>query len=139
MIYFVTGTNLEREEMQMPGTCGTAGESPEMEGRATPEQAQPAALHERMTEEQIRASHVGETTPLVGRIQIVDYDPSWPRLFKREAERITAALGGRALLIEHVGSTSVPALAAKPRIDVLLVVANSADEPTYVPALEAAA
>jgi GrpB-like predicted nucleotidyltransferase (UPF0157 family) len=48
-------------------------------------------------------------------------------------------LGNRALSIEHVGSTSVPGLAAKPRIDILLVVANSADEATYVPALEAAA
>jgi GrpB-like predicted nucleotidyltransferase (UPF0157 family) len=41
-------------------------------------------------------------------------------------------------MIEHVGSTSVPGLAAKPTIDILLVVANSADENTYVPALEAA-
>jgi GrpB-like predicted nucleotidyltransferase (UPF0157 family) len=47
-------------------------------------------------------------------------------------------LGDRVLLIEHVGSTSVPGLAAKPRIDMLLVVPNSADESTYVPALEAA-
>jgi len=50
-----------------------------------------------------------------------------------------AALGERVLLIEHVGSTSVPGLAAKPRIDVLLLVTDSADEPAYVPALEAAA
>jgi GrpB-like predicted nucleotidyltransferase (UPF0157 family) len=40
--------------------------------------------------------------------------------------------------IEHVGSTAVPGLAAKPRIDVRLVVADSADEPAYVPAVEAA-
>jgi GrpB-like predicted nucleotidyltransferase (UPF0157 family) len=77
--------------------------------------------------------------PQVGQILIVDYDPEWPRLFEREAERIEAALGERVLLIEHVGSTSVPGLAAKPRIDVLLVVEDSADEPAYVPALEAAA
>ncbi len=56
-----------------------------------------------------------------------------------EARRIQAALGDRVLLIEHVGSTSVPELAAKPRIDMLLVVADSADEPAYVPDLEAAA
>src|SRR5262249_31921749 len=50
---------------------------------------------------------------------------------------IRAALGGRVLLLEHVGSTSVPGLAAKPRIDILLVVADSSDEPSYVPPLEA--
>lgn len=90
------------------------------------------------TEEQILAVRVGETASLSGSIQIVDYDPDWPRLYRREADRVRAALGNRALLIEHVGSTSVPGLAAKSRIDMLLVVADSADELTYVPALEAA-
>jgi len=71
-------------------------------------------------------------------ILIVDYDPQWPELFKREADRIRAALGSRALRIEHTGSTSVPGLAAKPVIDVLLVVTDSADEGAYLPALEAA-
>jgi GrpB-like predicted nucleotidyltransferase (UPF0157 family) len=66
-------------------------------------------------------------------------DPQWQELFKREADRIRAALGGGALRIEHVGSTSAPGLAAKPIIDMLLVVFNSADEDTYVPALEALA
>lgn len=91
-----------------------------------------------MTEEELRAVTVGELAPLAGPIEIVDYDPRWPALFKREAQGIRAALGDRVLLLEHVGSTSVPGLAAKPRIDILLVVADSADEPTYVPALEAA-
>lgn len=45
---------------------------------------------------------------------------------------------GRALQIEHIGSTSVPGLAAKPIIDVLLVVADSSDEHTYVPIMESA-
>lgn len=58
--------------------------------------------------------------------------------FQREAARIRTTLGDRALLIEHIGSTSVPGLAGKPIIDLLLVVADSADEPAYVPALEAA-
>src|SRR5512143_2849800 len=49
-----------------------------------------------------------------------------------------AALGARVRRLAHVGSTSVPGLPAKPRIDILLVVASSADEPAYVPALEAA-
>lgn len=91
-----------------------------------------------MTEAQIQAAHLVEVKPLNGTITLVAYDPAWPHLFAREATRIRAALGDRALLLEHVGSTSVPGLAAKPKIDLLLVVANTADEPAYVPALEAA-
>ena len=122
----------------MPGIDNTAGDLPKGASSKTSEQAL-AATHVPLTEEQIRAAQVGELAPLVGPIQIVDYDPEWPRLFEHEAERVQATLGDRVLLIEHVGSTSVPGLAAKPRIDMLLVVANSADESAYVPALEAAA
>jgi GrpB-like predicted nucleotidyltransferase (UPF0157 family) len=75
----------------------------------------------------------------VGPIHILDYDPEWPLCFEREAMRIKALLGEHVLLIEHVGSTSVPGLAAKPIIDIVLAIADSADEPTYVPTLEAAA
>lgn len=81
---------------------------------------------------------VGELKPLDAPITLAAYDPAWPTHFAREAARIREALGDRAVRIEHVGSTSVPGLAAKPIIDILLVVANSADEPSYVPALEAA-
>jgi GrpB-like predicted nucleotidyltransferase (UPF0157 family) len=91
-----------------------------------------------MTDEEIAASTVGNVVPLSGPVRIVDYDPSWPRLFAREAVRIRAALGNRALLLEHVGSTSVPGLAAKPLIDVLLAVADSSAEGDYAPLLEAA-
>jgi GrpB-like predicted nucleotidyltransferase (UPF0157 family) len=91
-----------------------------------------------MTEDQLRAVTIGELKPLAGRIQIVDYDARWPELFERENARIGAALGSRALRVEHTGSTSVPGLAAKPIIDVVLVVADSRDEDSYVPALEAA-
>ena len=66
----------------------------------------------------------------------MDYDPLWPRLFQRESDRIRAALDVRALQIEHTGSTSVPGLAAKPVIDILLVVVDSANESEYAPALE---
>ena len=91
-----------------------------------------------LTKERMHAHPVGEAEPVSGRVLIVDYDPHWPRLFWRESVRIRAALGRRALRIEHTGSTSVPGLAAKPVIDVLLVVADSADEDAYLPALEAA-
>ena len=57
-------------------------------------------------------------------IQIVPYDPEWPRQFEIERERIAAALGGAALRIDHVGSTSVPGLAAKPVIDIQISVAR---------------
>jgi len=122
----------------MSGTDNTSGDTPKGTGRAAVEQT--VTTPEIKTEARIKDAYVGVTpVPLVGLIQIADYDPEWPRLFAREARRIQAVLGDRVLLIEHVGSTSVPGLAAKPRIDVLLVVADSADELSYVPALEAAA
>jgi GrpB-like predicted nucleotidyltransferase (UPF0157 family) len=71
-------------------------------------------------------------------IELLDYDPAWPRLYDGEAERIRAALGERVLGLEHAGSTSVPGLAAKPIIDIVLTVPDSADEDAYVPPLEAA-
>jgi GrpB-like predicted nucleotidyltransferase (UPF0157 family) len=91
-----------------------------------------------MTEEEIRAAWVTEPPRLDGRIEVVDYDPAWPGLFERESDRIRAVLGKRVVRLEHVGSTSVPGLAAKPIIDILLVVPDSGDEPAYVPDLEAA-
>src|SRR6185312_5193462 len=91
-----------------------------------------------MTDAQIQAANIGAPSLLNRPILIVDYDPGWPRLFEREAARIQSVLGHRITAIEHVGSTSVPGLAAKPRIDILLVVANSADEAAYVTALESA-
>jgi GrpB-like predicted nucleotidyltransferase (UPF0157 family) len=83
-------------------------------------------------------SVIGPPEVLNGPIVLVDYQPEWPSQYEREASRIRAALADRALVVEHVGSTSVPGLAAKPRIDILLVVANSGDESSYVPELEAA-
>ena len=121
----------------MPETDNTTGDSPQEESRAATEQSK-AAPRLPSTEEQIQAARIGGATPLVGRIQIVDYNPEWPRLFAHEAERIRAVLGEQVVSIEHAGSTSVPGLAAKPIIDIVLVVPNSADEPAYVPALEAA-
>lgn len=71
-------------------------------------------------------------------IRIVEYDPAWPEKFEKHAGIIAGALGAQALRVEHVGSTSVPGLAAKPIVDVLVVVADSADEPAYLARLEAA-
>jgi GrpB-like predicted nucleotidyltransferase (UPF0157 family) len=108
--------------------------------KSTNDMKQPSepAGHEPMTEEQLRATTAGELRVHGGPIQLVDYDPSWPEMFAREVERIAAALGEGALRTEHVGSTAVPGLAAKPIIDILLVVADSAAEEAYAPALEAA-
>ena len=83
-------------------------------------------------------SVVGELKPLKAPIEIRDYDPVWPELYEREAARIRDALGTRVVRLQHVGSTSVPTLPAKPSIDIVLEVPNSGDEPAYVPALEVA-
>jgi GrpB-like predicted nucleotidyltransferase (UPF0157 family) len=76
--------------------------------------------------------------PEPGTITIVEYDPAWPQRFEREARRIRQALGATATLVEHIGSTSVPGLAAKPIVDILVAVAEVADERSYRPALEGA-
>ena len=56
--------------------------------------------------------------PMKARSRVVDYDPCWPRAFRREAERIGVALGSE-LKLQHIGSTAVPGLIAKPIIDML--------------------
>jgi GrpB-like predicted nucleotidyltransferase (UPF0157 family) len=89
-------------------------------------------------EEQLQKAYVGNNKPSSRPIEIVDYDLLWPGQFKEEARSIRAALGDKVLQLEHAGSTSVPGLPAKPVIDIVLAVANSADEPAYVPAMEAA-
>ena len=71
-------------------------------------------------------------------IVIVDYDADWPARYERHAKIVMGALGNALLRIEHIGSTAVPGLAAKPIIDMLSVVADSADEASYIPKLAAA-
>ena len=73
-----------------------------------------------------------------GSVFLAEPDPAWAEWYAREEDRIRTALGPRASLIEHVGSTSVPGLAAKPVIDIVLVVADSSDEAAYAPDLERA-
>jgi GrpB-like predicted nucleotidyltransferase (UPF0157 family) len=91
-----------------------------------------------ISDEELQQALIGPVTPHNGPVTIAEYDPAWPVLFGREASRIRAALGRSALLVEHAGSTSVPGLAAKPIIDIVLAVPDSADEAAYVPVMEAA-
>jgi shikimate dehydrogenase len=120
-------------------------------GRPAPRQAMRAALRAATgnvldlpveprpgPDERIRAVTIGELEPFGVPVVVTDYNPEWPAWFAAEKARIHRALGQRALRIEHTGSTAVPGLAAKPVIDILLLVADPADEPAYVPALERA-
>jgi len=87
-------------------------------------------------EAELQAARLGKLEVHGKPIELADYDPAWPQLYEREAEKIRAALGDRVLGLEHAGSTSVPGLAAKPIVDIVLTVADSADEDAYVPPLE---
>ncbi|MGZ4298599.1 MAG: GrpB family protein [Solirubrobacteraceae bacterium] len=78
---------------------------------------------------------VGTPERLSGPIELSDYDPAWAATFRGQAVRIHDALGRRANRIEHVGSTAVPDLPAKPIIDIVLEVPDAADEDAYVPEL----
>lgn len=70
-------------------------------------------------------------------VTIVEYNPSWSLLFEQEAANIRQVLGNLVLTIEHIGSTAVPGLAAKPIIDLMVGVRSLADGQQAVPALEA--
>lgn len=76
-----------------------------------------------MAEDYLKQVTVGEVEAHGGSIRLCPYDRRWPEQFWREAEKIRAALGERALAVEHVGSTSVPGLCAKPILDILLLTA----------------
>lgn len=74
--------------------------------------------------------------PAPSHIQVVPYDPKWAECYQQQQNHIRAALKDKALSIAHVGSTAVPNLAAKPVIDIDLIVANPEDEESYIPLLE---
>lgn len=74
----------------------------------------------------------------VERITIADYDPFWAQRFAVEHARIALALGRRARSVEHIGSTSVPGLAAKPIIDIMVEVDDPNDDASHGPSLEGA-
>ncbi|MFF0745222.1 GrpB family protein [Streptomyces sp. NPDC004111] len=88
------------------------------------------------SEEAIRAATVGTPQPLQGRISIDPYDPVWPAVYEEEAARIREVLP-HAVELHHAGSTSVPGLAAKPLLDLVLVVPDPADEDSYAVPLAA--
>ncbi|MGH9224523.1 MAG: GrpB family protein [Acidimicrobiales bacterium] len=69
-------------------------------------------------------------------VDLVDYDPGWPAAFERERAALAGALGPTALVIEHIGSTAVPGLVAKPTIDIAVGVHAIADLLPHRPALE---
>ncbi len=81
---------------------------------------------------------IGALQTLSGPIVLSEYQPTWPEAYRRHASRIRHPLSQRAVRLEHVGSTSVPGLPAKPIIDIALEVLDSSDEPSYVSDLEAA-
>jgi len=89
-----------------------------------------------LTPEQMAARVVGDRPAEVTKaITVSPYDPGWPARYRRAESRIRAALGARALAVDHVGSTAVPGLAAKDRVDIDLIVADPTTEDDYVPAL----
>jgi GrpB-like predicted nucleotidyltransferase (UPF0157 family) len=69
-------------------------------------------------------------------VEIASYDSDWPRRFETWRDRLTQALGATAQRIEHVGSTAVPGLSAKPVIDIQVSVEHLEDEDSYVPQIE---
>jgi GrpB-like predicted nucleotidyltransferase (UPF0157 family) len=80
-------------------------------------------------------SWVAGAAPATG-IEVAGPDPNWPRYYDDLAGRIRKVLGWRVLQLDHVGSTSVQGLAAKPVIDIDLTVADPGREQDYVPELE---
>jgi GrpB-like predicted nucleotidyltransferase (UPF0157 family) len=71
-------------------------------------------------------------------IEVHPYNPEWPETFERWSSRLAGCLAGAATRIEHVGSTAVPGLDAKPIVDIQVSVERLGDEQLYVPGCEAA-
>jgi GrpB-like predicted nucleotidyltransferase (UPF0157 family) len=88
------------------------------------------------TPEQVDAGLVGELPGSWGAVVIEEYDRAWALLFTAVHASLTEALGPLVVGVEHVGSTAVPGLAAKPVVDVDLVIEDTAEESGYLPALE---
>src|SRR5579872_2590401 len=116
----------------MPASCRFGPTMSDSDGDAAPARLQSVA------ELRVRAAWIGEPQRLDGAIELVPYDADWAAQYQLEADTVTGVLGARVLALEHVGSTSVSGLAAKPIIDMLLVVTDSSEEDAYVPPLQEA-
>src|SRR5262245_27102911 len=68
-------------------------------------------------------------------VRVVDYDPRWPRIFRQLKDHIWPSVRGLPIAIEHIGSTAVPCMPAKPVIDVDIVIASRSDLPLLIPRL----
>jgi GrpB-like predicted nucleotidyltransferase (UPF0157 family) len=90
------------------------------------------------TPEQMDAALVGEPPAKWQSIVIEDYDPAWADRFAAASSLLSEVLGDLITTVEHVGSTSVPGLAAKPIIDIDLLMGETTDEGRYIPALDRA-
>jgi GrpB-like predicted nucleotidyltransferase (UPF0157 family) len=77
------------------------------------------------------------STPLPDPVQLSAYSPLWPAIFAYESARLQAILGADAAVIEHIGSTAVPGMGAKPIIDVMIGVADLAMIERRIPELQA--
>ncbi|TCK20161.1 GrpB family protein [Pseudonocardia endophytica] len=88
-----------------------------------------------LTDDVLRSTLVRGPTPV--RVELAEHDPAWADRFAVRAAELRRALGGRARLVEHIGSTAVPRLAAKPIVDIVVGIDDPDDEPAYLPELEA--
>lgn len=89
-------------------------------------------------QEYLKQVTIGNVPELSAHIELKEYDPAWTALYEVERQKINNALKRDGIVVEHIGSTSVPGLCAKPIIDILLLVEDSYDEDSYVPELEKA-
>jgi GrpB-like predicted nucleotidyltransferase (UPF0157 family) len=103
---------------------------------ASNKESKQSADNELEAGEYFRAVTIGEIKPLNSTIYLSPYDSCWPSQFLWLSTQIRDALSEKVLLLEHVGSTSVPGLCAKPIIDMVLAVSDSANESSYIPPLE---
>lgn len=87
--------------------------------------------------ESVNPEYVQPPTRVDGPITLAAPDARWESQYAEEERSIRSVLGARALQVEHIGSTSIPGLAAKPILDIVLAVADPAEERAYVPDLAA--
>jgi GrpB-like predicted nucleotidyltransferase (UPF0157 family) len=105
----------------------------------------PSEVRDRITAEVIAIQFPGiefapgSTRSVPDAVEVVPFDPAWPDRFARYRNRLADELGDVAVRIEHIGSTAVPGLAAKPVVDIGVSVSDVEDEAAYVPGVERAA